>query len=571
MFIKTWWTSISILAVLAIGLRFYQLGSLPSGIYWDEVAILVDAKSIANTGFDMHGRPWYQVIYPSYGDYKLPIYLWLAGVSVSLFGTSGWALRLPSALAGLATIALAGYCAYESLRVNSDSKNRWLPWLVAGGTILVVSLSPWSLMFSRTAFEGHLGQAWLALSVALVLTTRKWSLGWYLSPLLGALATYTYFSVRFVWPVVFVALWLWLESVRVSKSSTFPLKLWLKSLGFKLFLPLIIFGVCLVPMARSPLYGDSNRFRLGTDSVLKNETQILQSNVYRELAGNTPIDRVFFHRWWLTGRELLKNYSDNLSLNFLFVSGDPNLRHGTGQFGLFLWPLIPFFIWGWYQLFDKHRGLSLVLVVWWLAAALPASVPENTPHALRTLNALVPLAMVIGTGLGYGVQTLLKTKNFFLKASGLGWVLLFVGVLTAFTYHYFIIYPQTSAEAWQQGYPEVAQTIVKFREGNPVYLESFDDKFYLWLMAYGPYTGAEFKTWPSFKYQFVSFDGIFFSPFPGWDGVLNQSARVVIAGKTEAMEKVMAAQQLVIQKYQEIKDPSGQTKFIVIMADKKLW
>src|SRR5688572_25885495 len=104
---KQFWLLFTVIIVLAIGLRGYQLGSLPTDLYIDEIAMLADAKSVAQSGLDMHGRPWYQVLYPSYGDYKLPVYLWLASLSVKVLGVSQLALRLPSMIAGIMTIIIA--------------------------------------------------------------------------------------------------------------------------------------------------------------------------------------------------------------------------------------------------------------------------------------------------------------------------------------------------------------------------------------------------------------------------------------------------------------------------------
>ena len=370
---RRYWLVFTLILFLATFLRFYKLGQIPVSLYWDEAAILLDSKVTSQTGFDMHDRPWLQVLFPSYGDFKLPIYIWLATLSVKFLGVSELAVRLPSALVGLATIVLAGLISKELFFKLSD-KNKNLLQLM---TMLTVTISPWSIMFSRTGFEGHLGQLILALSVWVILKARKKEWLILLSPVLGALATYTYFSVRFVWPVVFI----------------FTALLVLKKKAGKWLAPaLIIFGALLLPMMKSPLYVESNTFRYSTTSVLNAYDYPIQSNEYRELAGFSFMDRVLFHRHWLMGRELIKNYTDNLSLNYLFLTGDPNLRHGTGEHGLFLLIFLPVLLIGLYELFKKQRPELLILIVWWLIALLPASVPETTPHSLRSLNALVPMS-----------------------------------------------------------------------------------------------------------------------------------------------------------------------------------
>src|SRR5258708_18635134 len=93
-----WLTFIGI-AVVALFIRLFRLGQVPVSLYWDEIAMYVDIKSVLQSGQDMFGRPWFQVIYPSYGDFKLPAYIWSAILSAKIFGLSEWSFRLPSVLA----------------------------------------------------------------------------------------------------------------------------------------------------------------------------------------------------------------------------------------------------------------------------------------------------------------------------------------------------------------------------------------------------------------------------------------------------------------------------------------
>ncbi len=528
---KWWWFALAAITLLAIGIRFWQLGTIPSSLYWDEVAMLADAKIVAATGRDMHNRPWFQLIYPSYGDYKLPVYIWLASATVAVAGVSEWALRLPSAVAGVITVLVAGALARELWTNQNWQDEPSVPrssrfdrgLIVQLMAMLVVAVAPWSILFSRTAFEGHLAQ--LLVAVSAYLLVKKWSRKWQqvlatvAAALVGGLATYTYFSVRFVWPVVAVlliigAVWpavnLWWQSL--AKVPMGKVSIWLLT---RLLLPLALFGLCLIPMVRSPLYGDSNRFRLGTDSILTTGDQVMQSNVYRQLAGNSRVDRVFFHRWWFVLQELFKNYADHLDPRYLFLFGDSNMRHGTGMFGLYHVSWLPFLLLGAWWLWRWRPRVLLVLVGWWLIALLPASVPNNTPHALRSLNALVPSSIVIASGAMAALEWLVTNKSRFLSRYKTALLISSVSIVLLmqlpFLAHYFRWYDLDSADAWQDGYREVTQAIEHYRrDDEPVLILTFDDKFYLWQMAYGHYTGAEMKSWPTENYQHHAFDGIIF-------------------------------------------------------------
>ena len=95
----------SFLIALIIGLvilaEFWQLGKNPVALYWDELAIGIDAYSVAQTGKDIYGHNRLQAIYPSYGDYKAPVAIWLTSLSVKFLGLSEFSVRLPFFLASL--------------------------------------------------------------------------------------------------------------------------------------------------------------------------------------------------------------------------------------------------------------------------------------------------------------------------------------------------------------------------------------------------------------------------------------------------------------------------------------
>jgi 4-amino-4-deoxy-L-arabinose transferase-like glycosyltransferase len=505
------------IVLIAIALRFYKLGQVPTGLYWDEIAMLVDAKSVAQSGQDMHGNPWYQLIFPSYGDYKLPVYIWLASVSVKILGVTEYALRLPSALAGIGTVVIAGLLAKElTRRLTKDDKIIQLTQLATMG---VMAVSPWAMMFSRTGFEGHLAQFLVATSLLCVLKSKGRGQWLVVAALLGVLATYTYFSVRFVWPAAFIAVsFIGLSKFHLPKRAVIVIGC------------LLLYAALLIPMARSPLYEASNRFRYSTSSIFNQYDYPVVSNTYRELAGNTLIDRFLFHRHVLLLRELASNVSDHLSLSYMFVTGDSNLRHGTGEHGLFLITFLPFLFYGLAVAFIKNKLVFVTLIVWWLSALLPASVPESTPHALRSLNALVPMTLFIGLGLSFSIIKLPKMWRAVIVA-----VILINSLL--FTYYYFTQYPHDSGEHWQAGYKEIAQKVTQIKhekELEAIYVMPFDNRFYLWLMAYAPYEAKDFHDWKSEQYEFKQFDNIYFtSP---WSEVFESSKGVLVVGRDISSE-----------------------------------
>src|SRR5947207_1451338 len=92
-----------IIFVIAFALRFYRLGEIPNGLYQDETAIGYNAYSIDKTGRDEHAVA-YPIYFKSFGDYKLPVYVYATVVSEKLFGVNAFAVRFPSAFFGFLSV-----------------------------------------------------------------------------------------------------------------------------------------------------------------------------------------------------------------------------------------------------------------------------------------------------------------------------------------------------------------------------------------------------------------------------------------------------------------------------------
>lgn len=501
--LKNWtFTELAIitLVVVAFFFRFYKFGAVPVGTYWDETAMLVDLKSIVATGKDIHGLPWFQTIFPSYGDYKLPLYLWLTILPSKLFGVSLVMLRLTSALAGLGSILIAALLTKRLLSLFSN--NQLFSRLAALSTALILAISPWSFMFSRTAFEGHLSQFFLASSFLCFLYVAKKPWLAILGGILGALAVYGYYATTYVWlPVSLAATLL---------SLSFSAKEKRKSVTAFSFSSFVLFFILLQPLVSSQWYHPMQQFRLSASSILN--TQVVEPNTinqWREWSGNSILSKTLYNKWFFLSRDLFDQVSENVSLQALFLKGDNNLRHNTANHGLFLLPFIFSLLSGFVFLSKKARVL-LFLVFWWLLALIPASVPLETPHALRSLNALVPISII--TGIGTALIFSYSFKRHF--ATVIFRVCFFATILfssCSFFYYYFTVYPDISADYWQSGYKEVVQSMFSSRVNNePIWSRVFDTRFYLYVLAFGPYSGSEFLSWPEKNFVKSNLDNVYF-------------------------------------------------------------
>src|SRR3972149_156253 len=89
--------------IFAVLLRVYKLNNSPPGLYSDEAAYGYNAYSLLTTGHDEYAKSWPFAL-KSFGDYKPPMTAWLTIPSIATFGLSEFAVRLPSALAGVASV-----------------------------------------------------------------------------------------------------------------------------------------------------------------------------------------------------------------------------------------------------------------------------------------------------------------------------------------------------------------------------------------------------------------------------------------------------------------------------------
>ena len=121
---------VAFLAVLVIAAAALRLYKLETGLWYDEIVTLLESVR----------PPLREIVSHFPGDNNHPLYSVLAHFSVSLFGESPWALRLPSALFGIASIP-ALYL------LGTVATNR----LEAGAAASILTVSYHHIWFSQNA------------------------------------------------------------------------------------------------------------------------------------------------------------------------------------------------------------------------------------------------------------------------------------------------------------------------------------------------------------------------------------------------------------------------------------
>lgn len=413
--------------------RFWELGSSPTGITWDEAFLGYVGKMVITTRRDDYWR-LLPLVFESFGDFKAPLAVYITGLSTTVLGLSPWAVRLPFAIAGTLTVGVTG--ALMGLRTKSWGWALLSSWFLA--------TLPWHIHFSRVGFESGMALfgfslvllAWQMLRQPRLSLPTKW-LAWILVWCGTWGALYVYHSSKIVIPAAAILIGAW--------ELIFHWKIW-KTRLLEIGAGIGVGVIGLIPFLWSLTQGGTTR---GTQTFFWNQASHMSAP-----------------------RELLHNIVSHLSPDFWVFGATQTLRHGTGVAGvstitLCLALLIGL---GWIIWLQQSRGrgtfsswfASLQSDLWiWGALTgvgiLPALLGSEVPHSNRAFLAAVPLIVLTVLILKHMWETLQgNTKQLVIAC-----VILFSFLETAaFWQDLTTSYNERSATAWLDGNLDVSRWAV---------------------------------------------------------------------------------------------------------------
>lgn len=481
---KQWvWIILIGIVILAAGLRLWQLGNVPPSPDWDEVALGYDAYSIMHTGSDQFGK-FLPVVLRSFDDYKPALYAYLSIPTALTFGLNVFAVRLPSAIFGIISV-FAVFCLVQELFRNNRYKDH-----LALLSAFLLAISPWSLQFSRVAFEANVGDA-LNLLAALFFVKgvngRRWYL--FISAFFAGLCIYVYQSEKVFTPlfILLLAIIYWKKLFAIPKKYLFAI---------------IVFGLIIVtPML---VYITTNRaalLRVTGTSIFSYQTQLLQNDIpklQQDTINHDKLGLILDNRRFVFASTIISGYISHFDPNWLFITGDISRHHAPGMGLLYLFEL-PFILFGIYTLLfgDFDKKTKLVIFGWLLLAPVPASITTGVPHAVRTLNFLPTWQILSAIGILFAFVSFNKYK----RAKYIFYLIFATVFIFNFAYYldqYFVQQNYYNSQDWQYGWQQ-AVSEVKTLQGNYKTIIISDnpplDKSYMFFLFYLQY--------PPEKYQIV--------------------------------------------------------------------
>ena len=466
------WLLIGVL-VLAAFLRLWNLASVPPHLTPDEAALGYNAYSILKTGRDEYGQ-LLPVIFKSFGDYKPGLYVYLTVPSVAVFGLNEFAVRFPSALAGVFVV----YLVY--LVSNLLFKEKRISLISA----FVMAITPWGIYFSRGAWEVNLSLSLTLAGIYFFFKSLEREKYLYLSALFFSLTLTSYQGAKLSTGIVLLILLLlyFKKLIRFGK----------KNLAVALIVGLVISAPILLSLFR----GQTGRLTIFSIFSYPRPREYTQAFLDEGGEKFNTLTYYLFHSETLNfKRGILGRWFNHFSGRFLFFEGDwPNPRHSAPYQGMLLLSDLVLLIVGFVALIRKGLSKETAFVwLWLILAPMPAALSRDAVHAVRAMNMVVPLVFL----LVFGFNAIISQRRKILKYSFFGvYVLAFIYFLDA----YFIHVPKHNSKYWEYGYKQIVETVTPIQKNyKTIKVQQSFAQPYIYFLFHQRYDPAKYQKQASLK------------------------------------------------------------------------
>ncbi|HOX96106.1 MAG TPA: glycosyltransferase family 39 protein [Candidatus Woesebacteria bacterium] len=445
--------SIVIVCLIALGalLRFAFLDRLPVSPNWDEVSHGYNAYSILKTGMDEWGKP-FPLIFRAFGDYKLPLYIYLSTIPVAIFGLNIFAIRFISALSG--TLAILGIFLLSKIlfpdKVFRVAKRQIKMEHLAA---FLLAISPWHFFVSRPALEANLSLTLIIFGFYYFIRFVKSQSSLIPSVFLLGLSLHSYNTARIFVPLMVVASFIVFRRSIFSKQKFMSLFRNFKSV-LAVLLALLFSGLVLYQV-----YAGEGTARYEKVKILSPAT-VFQIGEQRAASTLSPLLAKLIHnRPLYLVTTVTKNYLGYFSPQFFFQTWGAQFQFAIPNTNLLTVPVYLLMCLGFILCLPrlKTKENYRFLYLWLLLSPVAASLTIDPPQALRP-NPMIP-ALIIFASLG--VARLLKIIPEKIKTLSLIlitlWILMSLG---QYLIQYQGSYAKKYSSSWQYGYRQVISFIV---------------------------------------------------------------------------------------------------------------
>jgi 4-amino-4-deoxy-L-arabinose transferase-like glycosyltransferase len=459
-----------VITLLGFVFRFYALGDIPQSLARDEVSAAYNAYSIIKTARDEHGV-LLPLAFKAFGDWKLPVEIYLEIPGIILFGLNAFSTRLPEALLGSLSVPLLYFMLRQAFRKLPES----IPLAAA----FFLAISPWHVFMSRVAFGYNvLGLFFFIGAVYFFFRflSEKKPLLLFVSNVGFILTLFSYTAFHIFTPLFLLGLYLlYRKSIPHTRAAVIQVVL------FVIFYAVASFAV---------LEANVQKIQ-GTSLWHYNDYYI--SNIWgkRQAYDDPLLARMMQNKPSMFLQKLTSNYILTFSPNFLVTEGGVNKVNNLENMGnMYLMEYVLFITGLGIFLYKREKGIPFVLL-WLAVGAIPAIMTREAPHSTRNL-VLIPMLVFLS---GYGA---VRIGEYALKLKGykrvigaliiLGCVGLGLLNIVAFVDNYLFHFMRDRGYYWNAGYKEVVEFVDR-KNPQKVVMErqSFSPyNYFLFHMKYDP-------------------------------------------------------------------------------------
>lgn len=440
--------AVLLLTLVAFALRFSGLASNPPSINWDEASHGYNAFSILKTGKDEWGKT-FPLIFRAFGDFKLPVYIYLTTIPVAIFGLNTVSARLISVIAG--TLAIPGiYLLFKQLFPKLKLKIGKFTLKPALLAAFLLALNPWHFFISRPALEANLSLTLIIFATWALLKASKKSSYYLVSSILFSLSLHTYNTARVFVPLILIT-WFIIYRPKFKLNPKQIISALILSASLGLVAYQVLTGSGTARYSKLAILSPSAVFQIGQNR--------LQSQLPAFLA------RLRFNRPVYFVQAFFKNYLSYFSLPFFYQIRGAQYQFAIPVKNMTTLPVHILAVFGFFRalssaLKSSSKGFKFTLS-WFLLAPVAAALTADPPQALRP-NPMIPALIILAVIGLHWLITLFKKYSWAQKILLPG--LLLIITFAFYRYHqaYWQEYRYEYASSWQYGY----QQIVDYVEEN---------------------------------------------------------------------------------------------------------
>jgi hypothetical protein len=514
-------------------LRIWNINKVPISLFSDELDVGYQAYSIIKTGKDYSGN-LFPLVFQSYADYRTPAYIYSSNPTVAIFGISPMGVRLPAVIFGVLDVWIIYLLSNQLIkkkigmcprlwRIPDSQRNLGFGILPA----LMLAISPWHIQYSRAAFEVTQLLFFYLLGTYLFFVSLSNPKYFWLSAFSLALTPWVYSTAKLFTPILILFLFIvWYKDI-----IKFP--------KIEIIKSVVVFLIIGVPMIYVTFLGRGSQ-RFNYISVFTDPTSDTQSGYerlfdaqVRQKNGGGIISKVssrlIHNKYTFWGSKFINNYYQTFSAEFLFISGDPNLRHSIEGMGQFYKVELFALVFGSVLLClsKENKKIKILIAFWILIGVIPASITrDGGNHATRLIIILPPLIFLISYGIAEIGKILLFGRKYILLV-----VYFLLLALNFYTYQhiYWVHNPWYSERSWHAGYKEAIDAVKgEESEYNKIILSNSNDDPKIFLAAYYPYPPAVWQLGSGIEYvpgfgELPHYGKYYFGQVDGEIGLMNVS------------------------------------------------